>query len=90
MNYKKLKKELKKYKAMHFREKEMRDHYESLFAAWVWELKFANCQNELYKELLKEVSGMVKNNLIERIIDNWLEKIVLHKLVHAKNLFNNK
>lgn len=90
MNYKQLKKELEKQKAIAFRQTEMREHYESLFSVWVWELHFEKMQWEHYKNLLQEVKEIINDNLSKEIINNWIEKWNLNKLVHAKNIFNLK
>lgn len=84
MNYKTLKKELNKQKAIAFRQTEMRKHFESLFKTWVVELQFSNMQTYFYKNLLNEVKEIVNDNLTKEVIKNWLEKWELNKLIHAK------
>lgn len=88
MRYKQLKKELKKYKAIAYRQTELREHYESLFNTWVWELQFAKIQTQQLYNLLEEIKKLTNDKPIKKYIENWLEKHELNKAIHARNLFD--
>lgn len=86
MNYKRLKKELEKYKSLHFTQKEMRAFYEELYWTSIMELKFSRLQTEHYKTLLNEVEVLlgeeVKNNLILKVIELWKKRWDLDISIH--------
>ena len=65
----------------------MREHFEELFNTSVWELKFANLQIEHLKASLHEIQVIVKDPLIERVIENSLERSNLDKFIHTRLLF---
>ena len=65
---------------------------EDLNIAWVWELQFANLQNEHYKSMIDEVEVLlnkwVKPHLIKQVIKNWKERAVIDLSIHTDLLFN--
>lgn len=81
------KKEYKKYKRMHRVQSDMREHYESLLHAWVWELRFSNMQNEYLLSVLDEVEVMTDDPLTKSVVKNAKERYQLDRLIHARKLF---
>ena len=84
--HKKLKKELFKHKIIAFTNKEMREHYESLFNVSVKELKFEKMKNDFLLSLVDEVEELCKNkvnhNIIKEVIKNGKEREVLDRMIH--------
>ena len=100
MNFKKLKQKLDKANATAFRQTEMRTHFEELYQVALSEFKFKNSQNDSITSLLNEVQVLinkwVKKELINKVIENWKERIVLDISIHYEiecggiKGFNNK
>ncbi len=85
-----LEKNLEKEKWEAFRQWEMREHFESLHEAWVWELHFEKVQWEFLLDLIREIQEYSewRDELVCAIIENWLNKYNLNKLKHAKEIFS--
>lgn len=81
------KKEYKKYKRMYKVQSEMREHFESLFHAGTWELRFRLLQIEHLYNVLDEVETMTNDPLAKAVIKNAKERHQLDKLIHARKLF---
>lgn len=79
MYYKKLKTQLKA-------KTELYKHYSELSSIALDELKFERLQVEHYKKALEEIKILsqqkVNHKLIEKVIDNAVERANLDKLIH--------
>jgi len=69
---------------------EIVEHYEDLFHAWVWELRFERLQNEILLDLLDEIHIISDNVLIKALIENAKNRHQLDKMIHAKMLFKDE
>lgn len=56
--------------------------------SWLRELSFSLIQISLLKNALEEINTINKCPLIEKVIDNYLERHELDKIIHAKKIFN--
>ena len=79
----------KNYKRMYLYQKEMHEHYASLFEVCVWELEFHKLLEESLYNILDEIREVSNEELVKAIIDNALKRYQLDKLVHIKKLFPN-
>jgi len=89
MKYKELKNDRDRFERMYKVQKEMRTHYEELFACGVGELKFANLQTHHLKSLLEEVQVICKDELTLAVIENGINRANLDKLIHIREVFPN-
>jgi len=81
------KKPVKKYKRT--ASDEMRDHYKELFETSVSELKFTNMQIEFLYNALDEIRAMTSDPLSRESADLSIQRHLLDKLIHARQLFPN-
>lgn len=79
MNYKKLKIKLNT-------QKQMREHYQTLYNICLEELKFEKLQNDFLVSALNEVENLcdkkVKHKLIAEVIRNSKERRFIDKIIH--------
>lgn len=87
MNYKTLRKELEKYKAKAFVNKQMKEHYSDLFDVAVSELKFERLNKDFLKSLLDEVEALATDEILLAVIENWKNRAELDNIIHLKTLF---
>lgn len=81
------KNQYKKYKRMHRVQKEMREHYESLFKTGVGELRFELLQVDALKNALQEIIAMTNDPLAKKVAEMAIERHNVDKLIHARKLF---
>ena len=58
-----------------------------ILEASVWEIQFLKLSNDHLQSVLDEVLELTDDNLIKSIIENWLERYQLDKIIHWKLLF---
>jgi hypothetical protein len=84
MHYKKLKKQNKLYK-------DLFNMYEDLYHTAAKELKFQRLQTEHLESILYEVQELNRQKvnpvLVNRVIDNGIERKHLDQLIHADIIF---
>jgi hypothetical protein len=66
----------------------MRIHYEELFTTATGELVAANLYIEHLLWVIDEIKTLNKDTLLDKIIENWLERYELDKMCHARVLFD--
>lgn len=67
---------------------QMKIHYEELYNTAIWELKVSWLYVEHLLSIINEIKSLNKDVLIEAIIDNWLHRHNIDKLIHARVLFD--
>jgi len=82
MSYKKLRQQAKAKTELYL-------HYKELYETAVKELRFSNLKEENLKNLIDEVKVLLETsipkNLIQKVIENGVEKHHLDKLIHHYN-----
>jgi len=78
----------KQYDKLHTQTaKELQEKTELLDSS-IKELTNRNIQIEDLLNLLNRINEIVKDPLIKKLIDNWIERYNLEKIIHWNNLFN--
>ena len=63
---------------------------QAILDAGVWELRFSNIQIEILYNAIEETIVMVNDPLAKKILQNYIERFNLDKLVHSRLLFKDK
>ena len=87
MNYRSFKNRLEYHKYYHGLFKALHKDKSELFEVWVRELKFSNMGNEFLLNSLREIKAFADDKLIEKAIDNMIERYNLDKLIHVRTIF---
>lgn len=58
-----------------------------IIQASAWEIQFLRLSNDHLKSILDEINELSEDNFIKKVIENWLERYELDKLIHARLLF---
>ena len=89
MTHKQLRKNLKQCTAQKKANKELYLHYKELFQSGTSELKFKNMIIESLLNALYEVQAVTNDDMIKKVIDNYIERYNLDLLVHARKISPN-
>lgn len=90
MKKKDLEKEIKRLIQCNNANKVLRDHYKDLFDTSVDELKFTRMSIDGLIAVISEIEQLSEDTLIDAVIENWLNRYRLDKLIHARLLFNEE
>ena len=66
---------------------QLKEHYKELFETSVKELQMSRLHVDFLLNLIEEIDSLNKDTLIEKIIENGLERYELDKLCHAREIF---
>ena len=64
--------------------------YELMLESALSELKFYRLQTDALCNSLSEIGTINEDNIVNRVIENTIERYNLDKLIHAKKIFNLK
>lgn len=63
--------------------------FEEMYESAVWELQAANLYIKHLLSIIDEIQELNKDMLIDKLIENWLERHHLDKLCHSRVLFDH-
>lgn len=69
-------------------QKALREHYQSMSDAWLWELRFELLQVDYLLSVMNELEVMTTDPLTKAVIKNTKERHHLDKLIHTRTLFD--
>ena len=68
---------------------QLKEHYKELFETSVRELQMSRLHVDFLLNIIEEIDSLNRDTLIEKIIENWLERYELDKLCHSRVLFDD-
>lgn len=78
-----------KHKRLHLYHKEMHEHYASLFEVATKELRYHHLLEQSLYNMIEEIRTLTDDNLVLAVIENWINRYNLDKIIHIKSVFPN-